>query len=920
MHKLINFLSKYIATWFGFIGLSVVLGLCLKGFSWRTKQLMFSPENQLLDSRFWYTPTDVQSFFAYIDSNIGRAGLNLYTLTQVTLDVIFPIAYGMLFAALIILLYRENLSRKLILIPALAAVADIGENITTASLSWSYSGSSSPLAWIALVFTLTKWVMIFSSLLAVVIGIILLDNVQTFLKDYIFRLRVPIIFGILLLVFPILANTIASSLIQNLFVMRGFWQLVVVMVGVTMAALMVSFSFERIFERVSTNKPLRNIQAPVRYTLVAILVIFNWFPVLCLSSAELKSHSLGAGLLIGLTLSVGLAILIEKFGKFLGGWLQSTSKTVVQQSLTITRGYAKASFRKQAWRKKLVIFLRLAIRKLKNQLSKMKDEDFLGIALGFFSGVIYLAIYFVYQPGSYAVAKFGEAPALLYVYLLIWVLTGIFSNGTFYFDRFHIPFLILLVLFSGFGYQAFQVDHYFELEKNYGEQVAPNQIKIAINNRLKNQQKENGRTLVVVAASGGGIQASGWTAQVLGGLQEELGSSFTQATGLISSVSGGSVGTMYFLDGFDYEQGYPVAQNNNELKENCKDFRECQKKALNNIFRNATEDWLDAVGWGMAYPDLIRLTGWLSPLVGEFKDRGYALEHDWQLKMRHPEITLSNWREKSIKGEIPIPVFNATFVEDGRRFLISPLKLIEGDIEDLAYSNKDTKVLDFQTLYRDKDLKVTTAARLSATFPYVSPLPRNNPDISYDLPNGEKFFGNYHVADGGYFDNSGLFTAVELLSKDLGYTDEEQTQDKKQNSIIQDLNIKRILLLEINASPQSQLKGSKGGQGWFMESIGPLEAAYKVRDSTQISRNLKEVELLKKLEKNPDIDVDIESSTIYFPENKEYNQPLSWRLTEQQKKNLKLAWQDVKQTSNFQELKELWQNKWSIPLKWNNKQ
>ncbi|MGK7892151.1 MAG: hypothetical protein AB4372_00460 [Xenococcus sp. (in: cyanobacteria)] len=147
--------------------------------------------------------------------------------------------------------------------------------------------------------------------------------------------------------------------------------------------------------------------------------------------------------------------------------------------------------------------------------------------------------------------------------------------------------------------------------------------------------------------------------------------------------------------------------------------------------------------------------------------------------------------------------------------------------------------------------------------------------------------------------------------------DKQQLNDKKRNSIIQDLNIKRILLLEINASPESTLgEGSKGDRGWFVELIGPLTAAYAVRDSTQISRNLKEVELLKRLGQNQDIDVNIESYTIFFPEG--YNQPLSWRLTKQQIKNLKLAWQDVKEGPTFKNLKKLWQDKWQIPRQFLN--
>ena len=170
MFVLINFLSKYIVTLPGFSLLVVVLILCIPVFKWRTNRLMLGAENRLLDSRFWYTPTDVQSFFTYIHRNVGKEGLNLYALTQITLDVIFPIAYGTLFAALIIRLYGAEVDWRLVIIPILAAAADLGENVTTAYLAWGYSNAPSPLAWLAYGFTLTKWTMVFSSLFIIGIG------------------------------------------------------------------------------------------------------------------------------------------------------------------------------------------------------------------------------------------------------------------------------------------------------------------------------------------------------------------------------------------------------------------------------------------------------------------------------------------------------------------------------------------------------------------------------------------------------------------------------------------------------------------------------------------------------------------------------------------------------------------------------
>ena len=94
---------------------------------------------------------------------------------------------------------------------------------------------------------------------------------------------------------------------------------------------------------------------------------------------------------------------------------------------------------------------------------------------------------------------------------------------------------------AGMGSWDFQVDHYYKLADLPSDQITLEELQTpaqkakefdaletAFDNRLSNQEKEKEKTLVLIAASGGGIQASGWTAQVLGGLQEELGSSVTK--------------------------------------------------------------------------------------------------------------------------------------------------------------------------------------------------------------------------------------------------------------------------------------------------------------------------------------------------------------------------------------------------------
>ncbi len=516
-------------------------------------------------------------------------------------------------------------------------------------------------------------------------------------------------------------------------------------------------------------------------------------------------------------------------------------------------------------------------------------------------------------------------------------------------------------------YGAFKVDHYFRLQDSKITQFKYAQdFKTAIKKRLEKKPASD-KKLVVVAASGGGIQASGWTAQVLAGLQDEklgIGEDFTKAIGLISSVSGGSVATMFYLDQF--EKGILSEE---ALKEYSPEGKEClseekaseEKECLAKVVLNATDDWLDSVGWGFAFPDLLRLIGFPWGTKWGYLDRGYALEKDWQrtlekdywqTSLENPNKTLDDWYDKAIAGEIPIPVFNSTLVENGRRFFISPMKFIPeemkyylNDLSDTELSKetkqkiRESKALDFRTLYncgtpenpKACNLDVVTAARLSATFPYVSPTARNyienqdNGDNLIKVDNQQDchtadcgFFDNfifsvkewlaqkgwlpqwlreddevtkqnYHMADGGFFDNFGIFTATEWLDKFL-----EENAD--------DLKIKKVVLLQINAFPELKLKpDQKGNLGFITVLTGPLKALTGVRDSTQVARNIQAVKLLKDKWNNNGKGISIEYFSISFPEkyqedNEEqtYSQPLSWRLTQTQKYNLKNAWEDPK--------------------------
>jgi len=201
------------------------------------------------------------------------------------------------------------------------------------------------------------------------------------------------------------------------------------------------------------------------------------------------------------------------------------------------------------------------------------DEDgrvlpghlFLGVFFGLALGG-YAALGFVLRPDG---ATPEAVPALGYL-LVLWALAvWLLSAASFLFDGLRIPPLLALAGLSYVLYCASGTDHYYEAWQEetpiaktradraserppvYGR-LAPGEARDA----WLRQRPEGFRDEILVATSGGGITAAAWTAHVLTELEQRHGESFTRQLGLVSAVSGGSVGTLFYLYDFD-RQGRP---------------------------------------------------------------------------------------------------------------------------------------------------------------------------------------------------------------------------------------------------------------------------------------------------------------------------------------------------------------------------
>lgn len=470
---------------------------------------------------------------------------------------------------------------------------------------------------------------------------------------------------------------------------------------------------------------------------------------------------------------------------------------------------------------------------------RIRSGHLYALSLLLVSLVIYVVGYFLQQPTSPTV----PLPAMGYLLLLLLLVTWWLSGASFFLDRYRVPTIFVVVGLFLFNYSVFGLDHYFELSMRGTDNVVSTtalDAKDVFTGWLSRQEKRAVKpVLVVIAASGGGIQASAWTSQILTGLQEEIGPIFSQSIGFISAVSGGAVGSMYYLDRLYSEES-----------DRYEKVREAGRSSS-----------LEATAWGLTYPDLLRLA--LPYAVGPVRDRGWAIEQAWRRRLLQRDSTIHSWTDDVRSGKLPAFVFNATFSETGKRLLITP-------IEPLS----DLQAKGFFSAYGGRDISMTTAARLAATFPYVSPQARvarsNGKD---DLP--------YHIGDGGYFDNFGVMTVVEWLQLVL-------PQHSK--------DLSRVLIIEIRAYPEGEDIQRPGNKGWVSEFLGPLTAIMSVRASTQPARNNLELELLRRASQ----DLPIES-VVLSPTQKG---PLSWQLTDGEICSIQRNWRELSSSDQINQIKQ----------------
>lgn len=473
----------------------------------------------------------------------------------------------------------------------------------------------------------------------------------------------------------------------------------------------------------------------------------------------------------------------------------------------------------------------------------------------------------------YVVFGFLSVSAMFYVLLWLSLAGWLFGFLCIWLDRYRVPVFTLAAIWGVALSWLPWNSHYFTVLN-----AAPAAQTMTVDPTSlfpQNPPANSAGHIVIVSAEGGGIQAEAWTAEVLTGIADSLAdrTQFLPAVRLMSGTSGGSVGIM-FVDSL-----YESPRLND---------RGCREAV-----RLAARDGLglDWVAHGIVYYDLTRPV--LPEIAGfEKRDRGFGLERAWQQLLQQmaprdakaggncgidsPEkITIDSLRPGAAAGTQPLLVFNATYADSGWPLVVTNFDLADFSRAQLSGKHDYNGLRVFRERY-GADLPLTTAVRLSASFPYVLPSPRAlacKPSASACLGNQVGQGRELAVIDGGLYDNYGIDSAYETL--------------KQATASFTDYHNNKVLWIRILASPEAP--SDPNGDAYDPiagSSVGPILSLYEVRDTEQV----------KRAEELTDIALDsshgeLQILKVVFPFCKP---PLSWALTEEQAHDIDYGWEHIR--------------------------
>jgi hypothetical protein len=247
--------------------------------------------------------------------------------------------------------------------------------------------------------------------------------------------------------------------------------------------------------------------------------------------------------------------------------------------------------------------------------------------------------------------------------------------------------------------------------------------------------------LVFINTSGGGLRSSLWTFSTLQYVDSLLNGKLLSQTQLITGSSGGMIGAAYLRELY-------LEKQKNEIQ----DYYACK------YVTNISEDLLNPIAFKIATTEWFPMQHFTVDSNEYPKDRAYALEHKLEDNTNNAfNKRLSDYQLSEANSKIPMMIFSPTIVNDGRKLLISPQGisyLTQNAQTNRTTYNKLYDAIEYSRFFEQQGASktlFTSVLRMSATFPYISPI--------VSLPSEPRI----EIMDAGLRDNFGLETTLHFI-------------------------------------------------------------------------------------------------------------------------------------------------------------
>ncbi len=385
---------------------------------------------------------------------------------------------------------------------------------------------------------------------------------------------------------------------------------------------------------------------------------------------------------------------------------------------------------------------------------------------------------------------------------------------------------------------------------------------LSILNNWKENQKAEKPLMIVFNFSGGGVRSACFAMNVLQELDSITGGTLMNKTMLMSGASGGMLAATYFRE---------LAR----LKSNGAIINLQNPKYLDNI----SEDLLNPVFSSLIARDLISPSQKFT--FGHYryvKDRGYAFEQKLDQNTENVlDKPIGFYKKAESQARVPLLILNSTITRDFKKLMVcsQPLSfMMESGFVDSTSRISGPDAIDFGALFKNMDpmnLRMLTALRMNATYPYVLP--------SVWLPSRPII----DVMDAGLRDNIGMETSLRFLHVFKDWINE---------------NTSGVLIIQVRSHKKGSWDGEYKNGGISDLITNPFTMMqtnwFKLQDYSQDDEiTYIQNEFGAKLHR---------VSLMYIPKDAEEAAPINFHLTASEKKEVSSS---MERQNNVEAIKQL---------------